>query len=78
MEYSQAVRAFATMVIPCIDLMGGKVVQLVQGQEDSKVLELSDPIAVLERLSDYPQVQVIDLDAAMGRQAQGDMVRQIC
>jgi phosphoribosylformimino-5-aminoimidazole carboxamide ribonucleotide (ProFAR) isomerase len=66
------------MVIPCIDLMDRKVVQLVQGQENSKVLELPDPLAVLERFSDYPQVQVIDLDAAMGREPQGDIVRQLC
>ncbi|MDE3181627.1 MAG: 1-(5-phosphoribosyl)-5-[(5-phosphoribosylamino)methylideneamino] imidazole-4-carboxamide isomerase, partial [Acidobacteriota bacterium] len=37
------------MIIPCIDLMGNKVVQLVQGREDSKVLELPDPLQVLER-----------------------------
>jgi phosphoribosylformimino-5-aminoimidazole carboxamide ribotide isomerase len=66
------------MVIPCIDLMGRKVVQLVQGQEDSKVLELPDPLAVLERFAGYSQVQVIDLDAAMGREAQADIVRQVC
>ena len=52
------------MVIPCIDLMGGKVVQLVQGRE--KKLELPDPLAVLEKFANYPQIQVIDLDAAIG------------
>jgi phosphoribosylformimino-5-aminoimidazole carboxamide ribonucleotide (ProFAR) isomerase len=66
------------MVIPCIDLMGRKVVQLVQGQESSKVLELPEPLAVLERFADFPQVQVIDLDAAMGRAPQADIVRQLC
>jgi phosphoribosylformimino-5-aminoimidazole carboxamide ribonucleotide (ProFAR) isomerase len=66
------------MVIPCIDLMGRKVVQLVQGQESSKILEIADAIAVLGRFTDYPQVQVIDLDAAMGREPQGDIVQQIC
>jgi phosphoribosylformimino-5-aminoimidazole carboxamide ribonucleotide (ProFAR) isomerase len=66
------------MVIPCIDLMGGKVVQLVQGQETSKVLELPDPLAVLGRFADFSQIQVIDLDAAMGREPQVDIIRQIC
>ena len=37
------------MIIPCIDLMGGKVVQLVQGKD--KALELPDPLAVLEKFS---------------------------
>ena len=51
------------MIIPCIDLMGGKVVQLVQGRE--KALEAEGPLAMLERFRAFPQIQVIDLDAAM-------------
>ena len=43
------------MIIPCIDLMGRKVVQLVQGK--SKAIELPDPFAVLEKFKDYPQVR---------------------
>lgn len=66
------------MIIPCIDLMGRKVVQLVQGQESSKVLELPDPLAVLDRFADFPQIQVIDLDAAMGGEPQAEIVRQLC
>ncbi|HEV2418488.1 MAG TPA: HisA/HisF-related TIM barrel protein [Terriglobia bacterium] len=65
------------MLIPCIDLMGRKVVQLVQGQENSKVLELPDALAVLDRFAVYPQVQVIDLDAAMGREAQSDIIGRL-
>ncbi len=64
------------MIIPCIDLMGRKVVQLVQGK--SKALELPDPFAVLEKFKDYPQIQVIDLDGAMGREPQADIVRELC
>ncbi len=64
------------MIIPCIDLMGRKVVQLVQGKE--KALELPDPLAVLEKFSAYPEIQVIDLDAAMGREGQFDIVRDLC
>jgi phosphoribosylformimino-5-aminoimidazole carboxamide ribonucleotide (ProFAR) isomerase len=64
------------MIIPCIDLMGRKVVQLVQGKE--KALELPDPLAVLEKFSAYPEIQVIDLDAAMGREGQTDIVCELC
>jgi phosphoribosylformimino-5-aminoimidazole carboxamide ribonucleotide (ProFAR) isomerase len=64
------------VIIPCIDLMGRKVVQLVQGK--SKALELPDPLAVLEKFKDYPQIQVIDLDGAMGRASQADIVRELC
>ena len=64
------------MTIPCIDLMGGKVVQLVQGRE--KRLELPDPLLVLERFSDYPEIQVIDLDAAMDGTSQSELVGELC
>jgi len=64
------------MIIPCIDLMGGKVVQLVQGRE--KFLELPDPLAVLEKFAAYPQIQVIDLDGALGRGDHSDIIRQLC
>jgi phosphoribosylformimino-5-aminoimidazole carboxamide ribotide isomerase len=65
------------MIIPCIDLMGRKVVQLVQGQEKHKALELSDPLAVLEKFAEYSEIQVIDLDAAMGRKSQADIIREL-
>jgi phosphoribosylformimino-5-aminoimidazole carboxamide ribonucleotide (ProFAR) isomerase len=66
------------MIIPCIDLMGRKVVQLVQGRD--KALELPDPLAVLAKFADFPEIQVIDLDAAMGRGSEGnaDIVRELC
>ena len=53
------------MIIPCIDLMEGKVVQLVQGRE--KALEGDDPLTMLEKFAAFPQIQVIDLDAAIGK-----------
>jgi phosphoribosylformimino-5-aminoimidazole carboxamide ribotide isomerase len=53
------------MIIPCIDLMDGKVVQLVQGRE--KALEGAPPLEMLQRFAAFPEIQVIDLDAAMGR-----------
>ena len=64
------------MIIPCIDLMDHKVVQLVQGKE--KALELPDPVAVLEKFAAFAEIQVIDLDAAMGREPQRDIVRDLC
>ncbi len=66
------------MVIPCIDLMGRKVVQLVQGNPKQKALELPDALAVLEKFRDFAEVQVIDLDAAMGGEGQPDIVRDLC
>ncbi len=66
------------MVIPCIDLMARKVVQLVQGRPEHKALELPDPLAVLEKFSAFPEIQVVDLDAAMGGESQADIVRELC
>jgi phosphoribosylformimino-5-aminoimidazole carboxamide ribotide isomerase len=63
------------MIIPCIDLMGGKVVQLVQGRE--KALEGDSPEAMLERFAGFPEIQVIDLDAAMGRGSNDELVRML-
>jgi phosphoribosylformimino-5-aminoimidazole carboxamide ribonucleotide (ProFAR) isomerase len=53
------------MIIPCIDLMEGKVVQLIRGAE--KALEGGTPEEMLARFSAFPEIQVIDLDAATGR-----------
>ena len=53
------------MIIPCIDLMEGKVVQLVQGRE--KALEGAAPLEMLRKFAAFPEIQVIDLDAAMGK-----------
>lgn len=52
------------MLIPAIDLMGGAVVQLVQGERVA--LRYDDVDAWAERFAGYPLVQVIDLDAAKG------------
>ncbi len=63
------------MIIPCIDLMDGKVVQLVQGRE--KALEGDSPDEMLRKFSAFPQIQVIDLDAAMGRGANDGLVEML-
>jgi phosphoribosylformimino-5-aminoimidazole carboxamide ribotide isomerase len=52
------------MLIPSIDLMGGKIVQLVQGER--KALEFDDFEEWIHRFSAFPLVQLIDLDAALG------------
>jgi phosphoribosylformimino-5-aminoimidazole carboxamide ribonucleotide (ProFAR) isomerase len=55
--------------------MDGKVVQLVQGRE--KVLEGKSPDEMLDLFAAFPQIQVIDLDAAMGRGANHDILRHL-
>ena len=61
------------MIFPCIDLMDGKVVQLVQGRD--KALEGDAPLEMLRKFAAFPEIQVIDLDAAMGRGSNDGLVR---
>lgn len=62
------------MLIPSIDLMEGKIVQLIQGSK--KALETTDFEAWIVRFSRYPLVQLIDLDAAMGKGSNRTLVEQ--
>jgi phosphoribosylformimino-5-aminoimidazole carboxamide ribotide isomerase len=63
------------MLIPSIDLLGGKVVQLVQGSR--KALEFDSFEPWVKRFAHYPLVQLIDLDAAMRQGNNRALVRQI-
>ncbi len=63
------------MLIPSIDLMGGKIVQLVQGEK--KALEFDDFEPWIERFARYPLVQIIDLDAAIGQGDNRALVRSL-
>jgi len=63
------------MLIPSIDLMGGKIVQLVQGARQE--LEFDNFDYWIERFSKYPLVQLIDLGAARGMGDNRTLVRQI-
>ncbi len=63
------------MLIPAIDLQGGAVVQLVQGER--LAIKDEDVFGWVKRFERFPKVQVIDLDAAMGVGDNLDLVRQI-
>ena len=64
------------MLIPSIDLMGGRVVQLQQGER--LMLETDDLDGWLRRFAPYPLVQVIDLDATLGRGDNAALVGRLC
>jgi phosphoribosylformimino-5-aminoimidazole carboxamide ribotide isomerase len=64
------------MLIPSIDLMSGKIVQLVQGEK--KALEFDNFQYWIERFSSFPLVQLIDLDAATGRGDNRELITMIC
>ena len=64
------------MLIPSIDLQGGHIVQLVQGEK--LAIEANDPEPWIAKFSRFPRVQLIDLDAAKGNGNNGGMVATIC
>ena len=64
------------MLIPSIDLMGGRIVQLEQGER--LALESDDLDGWIARFARFPIVQIIDLDAAMGQGSNAAIVRRLC
>src|SRR5882672_3445305 len=64
------------MLIPSIDLQGGRIVQLVQGER--LAIEATDPDVWITRFAGFPKVQLIDLDAAKGQGDNASMVADIC
>src|SRR5262249_11548791 len=61
--------------IPSIDLMGGRIVQLVQGEKLK--LAFDDFEYWIGRFQHYPLVQLIDLDAAMRQGENSDLITKI-
>ena len=64
------------MLIPSIDLMNGRIVQLLHGE--TLKLAFDDFEYWIERFSSYPLVQLIDLDAAMRQGDNRSLIHQIC
>ncbi len=64
------------MLIPSIDVMGGRIVQLVQGE--TLKLAFDDFEYWIERFAKYPLVQLIDLDAAMRQGENTALIEMIC
>jgi phosphoribosylformimino-5-aminoimidazole carboxamide ribotide isomerase len=64
------------MLIPSIDLQGGQIVQLVQGETLALATDAIDEW--IARCEGWPKVQLIDLDAAKGAGQNGALVARIC
>jgi len=64
------------MLIPCIDLQNGRAVQLIHGRK--KALEVEDVTGLLDKFRHYAWLHVIDLDAAMGKTPNDDLLRELC
>lgn len=64
------------MLIPSIDIMGGRIVQLEQGSR--LVYETADVDGWIARFSRFPIVQLIDLDAAMTHGDNAALIAYVC
>jgi phosphoribosylformimino-5-aminoimidazole carboxamide ribotide isomerase len=64
------------VLIPCIDLQGGQAVQLVHGRK--RELTVVDVFGLLKKFKKYQWLHVIDLDAAIGKGQNDDLVRALC
>ena len=63
------------MLIPSIDLKGGQVVQLIQGERPAIATEDLD--LWISRFKGFPRVQLIDLDAAMRTGTNDKLLRRV-
>lgn len=63
------------MIIPSIDLMDGHAVQLIGGKEKS--IDAGDPRPIARRFARAGEIAVIDLDAALGRGDNRDVIKQL-
>lgn len=64
------------MLIPCIDLQEGQAVQLVHGRK--RALAITDVMSLLLKFNKYKWLHVIDLDAAMRKGNNKELVRKLC
>ncbi len=63
------------MIVPSIDLMQGRAVQLRGGRD--LVLDGGDPLARLEEFAVAGEVAVVDLDAALGKGSNAGLIREM-
>jgi phosphoribosyl-ATP pyrophosphohydrolase/phosphoribosyl-AMP cyclohydrolase len=65
------------MIVPSIDIMNGRAVQLKQGKE-LVLTDPRDPIELARQFNRYGEVAVIDLDAALGKGNNRQLIAEIC
>lgn len=67
------------IVVPAVDIRGGKVVRLKQGQLQEETVYGSDPVAVARRweAEGAQRLHIVDLDAAISGKPQFDVVEAV-
>ncbi|MEM1329479.1 MAG: phosphoribosyl-ATP diphosphatase [Planctomycetota bacterium] len=64
------------MIVPSIDLEGGRAVQLRGGEE--LVIDAGDPVPIAGRFGLVGEIAVIDLDAAKGEGSNRELIERLC
>jgi phosphoribosyl-ATP pyrophosphohydrolase/phosphoribosyl-AMP cyclohydrolase len=64
------------MIVPSIDIQNGSAVQLVGGRQ--KALDAGDPRPIAERFRLAGEIAVVDLDAALSRGSNRELIRELC
>ena len=72
-------RPSSQSIVPSIDLLGGKVVQLVGGETSAKRIERDDALELATAFSVAGEIAVVDLDAAHGKPSEANeaLVREL-
>lgn len=65
------------MIIPCIDIMDGRAVQLRQGR-DLLLTDARDPVDLAREFNRFGPVAIVDLDAALGRGENTQVIARCC
>ena len=63
------------MIIPSIDLQGGRTVQLIGGEK--KAIDAGDPLPIARKFRIAGEIAVIDLDAAMGKGSNAGLIEAV-
>src|SRR5215210_1044905 len=68
------------IVIPAIDLRGGRAVRLRRGDPREETAYANEPVEVAQRFQEQGarRLHVIDLDAALGEGDNREAIRDIC
>ncbi|MGA7281298.1 MAG: phosphoribosyl-ATP diphosphatase [Acidimicrobiia bacterium] len=64
------------MIVPSIDISGGRALQLIEGETEA--LDAGDPRPLLEKFSVVGEVAVIDIDAARGEGDNEGLISELC
>ncbi|MCB1247672.1 MAG: phosphoribosyl-ATP diphosphatase [Acidimicrobiia bacterium] len=64
------------MMIPSIDIVAGRTVQLVGGEKPA--IDAGDPVPIMARFARVGEVAVVDIDAARGEGANTEVIERLC